>query len=352
MVVVGVDAHKKVHVAVALDEHGRELGQWSGPNSASGWGDLGQWASRLSVPRVWGIEGAWSYGRGLAQQLVAGGETVYEINPRWTALSRRNARRPGKTDRLDAHAVARFVRQEAPSLPLVVAEDDTTVLNLLTTEREAVLAESTRIRNQIHALLLQIDPEYRLRFPNLRSRSAIANLARYRPRSENALHLPRVAAVHRLAKRLSLATAQADELAREIEERAVHYEPLTKLCGVNLLTAGALAGILGPGRRFASDAQLAAYAGAAPLEASSAGLVRHRLNRGGNRRLNSVLYRIALTQAHHLASARTYIDRRVAEGKTRREARRALTRYIVRAVWRLWQECTPAAAGVRFNEAA
>ncbi len=134
----------------------------------------------------------------------------------------------------------------------------------------------------------------------------------------------------------------ADELADQIRQlAALRFAPLTELCGISLLTAGTLAGIMGPGRRFRSDAQLAAYAGAAPLEASSAGLVRHRLNRGGNRRLNAVMYRIALTQAHHSRDARAYLDRRVSEGKTRREAMRALKRYIVRAVWRLWQQCEP-----------
>jgi transposase len=111
------------------------------------------------------------------------------------------------------------------------------------------------------------------------------------------------------------------------------------LCGINLLTAGALAGILGPGRRFTTEAQLAAYAGVAPLEASSAGSVRHRLNLGGNRRLNAILYRIALTQARHLPEARAYLDRRKAEGKSSKEAFRALKRFIIRAIWRLWQEC-------------
>ena len=130
----------------------------------------------------------------------------------------------------------------------------------------------------------------------------------------------------------------------------MRFEPLTRLCGVDLLTAGTLAGILGPGRRFSTDAQLAAYAGAAPLEASSAGLVRHRLNRGGNRRLNCILYRIVLTQAHHSLQARAYLDRRTSEGKSRREGMRALKRYVIRAIWRLWAECqspvTPALAAV------
>ena len=133
---------------------------------------------------------------------------------------------------------------------------------------------------------------------------------------------------------------QARDLAKQIgsltEER---FAPLTRLCGISLLTAGTLAGILGPGNRFTTDAQLAAYAGVSPLEASSAGRTRHRLNRGGNRRLNAVLYRIALTQAHHWPAARAYLERRVSEGKTRREAHRCLRRYIIRAIWHLWQEC-------------
>ncbi len=97
--------------------------------------------------------------------------------------------------------------------------------------------------------------------------------------------------------------------------------------------------ILGPGQRFTSEAQLAAYAGVAPLEASSAGIVRHRLNRGGNRRLNAILYRIALTQLRCSAAAQTYIARRQSQGKTKREAIRTLKRYLIRAIWRLWQQC-------------
>ena len=117
------------------------------------------------------------------------------------------------------------------------------------------------------------------------------------------------------------------------------------ICGVDLLTAAAIAGILGPGHRFANDAQLAAYAGVAPLEASSAERVRHRVNRGGNRRLNAILYRIAVTQARCSPQARAYLERRTQEGKTRREALRALKRYIIRAIWRHWQQCHPAGVG-------
>jgi len=167
------------------------------------------------------------------------------------------------------------------------------------------------------------------------------------------LQRAQAASVRRLAQRLRLATEQVAEVQRQIEARAeAGFPPLTRLKGVSLLTAGALAGILGPGRRFQSEAQLAAYAGVAPLEASSAGRVRHRLNRGGNRRLNAILYRIALTQLRCWPPAQDYVARRVREGKTKREAIRALKRYLIRAIWRVWQECVSHQASSSFVQAA
>jgi transposase len=340
LITIGVDAHKRVHVAHAVDEAGHEVGQWTGSNSAAGWNQLAIWAETISEERQWGIEGAWSYGRNLAQFLVSRGEKVFDVNPRWTAFGRRRGRRPSKSDALDARAIALFVRQEAPTLPAVTAEDDTVILDLLASEREQALSDATRIKNQIHCLLMQIDPEYALRLPNLKSKAGLAALLTYAAPDARPLQVERSAAVRRLAQRLQLAVEQAAALTSRIKAlAAIRFTPLTRQCGVDLLTAGALAGILGPGRRFESDAQLAAYAGAAPLEASSAGLVRHRLNRGGNRRLNAILYRIVLTQAHHSEEARAYLDRRVSEGKTKREAMRALKRFIIRAIWRNWQDC-------------
>ena len=343
MITIGVDAHKRVHMGVALDDSGEIIGQCRVPNTPDGWTKLRAWACAFGTCRRWGIEGAWSYGRGLAQYLVAATDVVYEINPRWTAVGRRSGRKPGKTDRIDAQTVALLVMRESTSLPVVAAEDETVLIDVLTTERESALAEATRLRNQIHALLLQVDPEYHDRLPTINSKAGVRALVDYHSDAQGALQSERAASVRRHASRLQLALLHAEELKDRIEAMASDgYAPLTEICGVSLLTAGTLAGILGPGRRFVSDAQLAAYAGAAPLEASSAGYVRHRLNRGGNRRLNAVLYRIVLTQAHHSPAGRAYLDRKVAQGKTRREARRALKRYIVRAIWRRWQECAGA----------
>jgi transposase len=357
MLTIGVDAHKHIHVALALDEAATVLGQWQGPNSPDGWSSLRHWAVTLGgqcqyqcqCQCQWGIEGAWNYGRGLAQYLVSAGEageTIYEINPRWTAQRRGRSRKPGKSDRLDAYAAAQLVREEASELPRVTSDDPSSVLDLLVREREDTLAEATRLCNQLHKLLLLLDPEYKQHLPGLRTRLGLQALADYTTDTigttgtTSELDHQRAASVQRLGARLRLALGDATSLAKQIRSLArAHYSPLTEICGVELLTAGALVGILGPGQRFANEAQLALHAGVAPLEVSSAGRVRHRLNRGGNRRLNSILYRMAVTQSRHSAEAQRYLARRQAEGKTGREARRALKRYLVRAVWRAWQKC-------------
>jgi transposase len=339
VITIGVDAHKQVHAAVAVDGMGREIAQWRGANAPTGWQALVTWAGELGEPVQWGIEGAWGYGRGLAQCLVAAGATVYDVTPRLTAAGRRRARRPAKTDRLDAQAVARAVQQEQ-HLPAVTADDETAVLDLLVTERDDLLAEATRLRNRLHQVLLQVDATYQARLPKLRTKAGLRAAEAYPLPDEDGLGRQRVEAVRRLAQRLRLVVEQAKALAEQIEARArPRWAALTEVCGVDLLTAGALAGLLGPGQRFRTEAQVAAFAGVAPLETSSAGHVRHRLNRGGNRRLNCLLYRIALTQARYSPAAQAYLARRQAEGKSWREAIRALKRFICRALWRRWQEC-------------
>ena len=340
MITIGVDAHKETHMAEAVDGLGRPVGHIEISSTSQGWRKLFRWATRLGAERMWGIEGAWSYGRGLAQHLVSVGESVYEINPRWTAQGRRWGRKPDKNDLLDARAIALWTLREATTLPRVTRDDSTAEVNLLVVERDGTLAEATRLRNQIHGLLMQLDPEYKKWLPRLQSRTGSASLKEYRTRSHEPLQQKRAASVRRLAERLCLALEQAKELEQQIEvEVETRFAPLMAVRGIGSLTAGALAGILGPGRRFTSDSQLAAYAGVAPLEASSSGNIRHRLNRGGNRRLNAVLYRIVLTQSRHSEQARAYLERRRSEGKTLREARRSLKRYVVRAIWQAWQNC-------------
>ena len=350
---IGVDAHKSTHMAVALDAAGQVCGQWQGANSAEGWAEVQVWAEGLGAERQWGIEGAWNYGRGLAQHLVVSGEVVYDITARWTAAERRRARNRSKSDQRDAQAVALYLRREAASLPPVAADDATAILAVLVAQRDAAIAAATRLRNQAHHLLLQCDPTYRAHLPALTSGEGITALEGDVAPGASALDQTRAAAVRMLGQRRRLAMAQAEDLTSQIEARArAGFSPLIRLHGINALTAGMLVALLGPGRRFRRDADLALYAGAAPLEVSSAGRVRHRLNRGGNRRLNAILFRIALPQLRSWPDARAYVARRVSEGKTKREAIRSLKRSLIRAIWRLWQECLPPVPGARVGTSA
>ena len=345
---IGVDAHKRVHAAVAVDGQGRVLEQWRGPNTPEGWQAVAAWADQVAAgvavapsgTLTWGIEGAWQYGRGLAQQLVAGGAAVVDVNPRWTAGMRRGSRTPGKSDRLDAQAVAWVVQRE-PDLPRVPAEDATAVAAVLVAEREALMSEQTQLRNRLHQTLTQLDPQYGERVGELTSTAGVARVLAWEMPADQ-LGQARLVAAQRLARRLTLAMEQTATVTTHLEALGrTHYQPLLALCGVGELTAATLAALLGPGHRFATDAQVAAYAGVAPLEASSGERVRHRLNRGGNRQFNAVVERIARNQARWHPPAHAYLARRQAEGKTVREARRCLKRYIIRAIWQAWQLCEP-----------
>jgi len=216
VIAVGVDAHKRLHVAVALDQGGHVLGKWKGANDPRGWGSFLDWCASLGPERQVGIEGAWNLGRGLAQFLVERGESVFEVNSRWTALGRRSARSVGKSDVLDANAVATTVVREAGTLPRVTADDVTVILDLLVSERESAIVEATRLRNQIHSLLVLIDPGYERSLPTLKTKAGLVALCEYVGPPSGAIGLERAASVRRLAQRLQLATDQAVFLGRRI----------------------------------------------------------------------------------------------------------------------------------------
>jgi transposase len=333
-----MDAHSRTHVVVALDDSGQRLGQRTLANTPDGWGEALRWAQTLGPERQWGIEGAWGDGRAVAQVLVGAGEQVREVNPRWTAARRRRSRRVEKTDRHDALAIARLVREEAADLPPVPADDPTSVVTALTTERDQAVAEATRLRNQLTAVWRFLHPTAAR--PRLATAAQAIALRQHMIADPDPLRQTWAASVRRLAGRLAQALADAATLRAELERRAAPLTPLLAIPGGGPLTAAMLAGCLGPGRRFATDAQVAASAGVAPLEASSAGVVRHRLNRTGNRHLNAILHRIALTQARCHPAARAYRDRRqTLDHKSRPEAPRALKRFLARRLFRAWQSC-------------
>jgi transposase len=336
---IGVDAHKRVHQAAALGAGGGAAEQ-TVPNTPAGWAALHQWAQTWPE-RVWAIEGAGSFGRGLAQFLAERGEAVREVNPRWTAQRRRSGRRAGKSDRLDALAVARLLRDEAATLPVVLPEDPATATAQLWSRlRDDLVTDMTRLRNRLHALLLLCDPQYPRHVPRLTTQKGLTAGLAYTAPGDGALARAREQAVRQVAQQLALLAGQERELRRELAALvAARFAPLQAIEGVGALTAAGLIAELGPPRRGLGEAQVAAMAGVAPLEASTAGGVRHRLNRGGNRRLNRFLHVIARIQARVYPPAQAYLARRQQAGRTAREARRARKRHLVRRVWHQWRAC-------------
>jgi transposase len=222
-------------------------------------------------------------------------------------------------------------------------EDETSMLAVLNGERELVKGEAARLQNHLRALLRQVDPVYERGLRSLTTKRALAELQGYADGGEGGLTKEaRVAAIRRLGRLLETTVGHLRAIGEEMEALAAkRFGELTRICGVDRLTAAQLAAQMGPGQRFASDAALASWSGTAPLEASSGGLIRHRLSRLGNRQFNAIVHRIAVTQMRYSEQARPYIERRRAEGKTRREAMRALKRYIVRAIFARWTTCFP-----------
>jgi transposase len=336
---IGVDAHKRIHEAVALSEAG-PVGSRRIANDPQDWGALLEWA-RQWPERAWAVEGAWYLGRGLAQFLAERGEEVHEVSGRWTAQRRRGMRRPGKSDRLDAHSVATLLREERATLPRVYAEDDELAsVQLWSRLEEELSGDRTRLLNRLHNLLLLCDPGYAVGLPTLTTKAGIAAAQAYVAPGTRAVAREREAAVRATADQVALLDAHIADLRRKLERASTSsFRALRQIEGVGRQIACTLIAELGAPRPGFGDAQLAALAGVAPLEASSAGATRHRLNRGGNRRLNLALHRIVLTQARRYEPAQTYLARRRAEGRTDREARRALKRLICRRIIQAWRAC-------------
>lgn len=171
---IGVDTHKAAHVLVALDEQGRTLGTRDITNSPDGWGEALRWAQGWPGERRWGLENSGSWGKGLAQALLAQGEAVVcEVSPQRTAQYRRRGRTQDKTDHADALASARLLVAEGEQLPRVQADDASTELRLLSDHRDNLRGERTRLINQWHDQMVQLDPAYKVNSGPLKQRRGI-----------------------------------------------------------------------------------------------------------------------------------------------------------------------------------
>jgi transposase len=333
--VLGVDTHVHEHALALVDAHSQRLRRrLTIPASGSGYRRALRWARRRAPGRrAWALEGAGSYGAGFARFLAAQGERVLEVErPRRAGGAGR-----AKSDALDAERAARaLLAGAAGAAPRLGAE--TEALRVLLVTREGAVAARTAALNELRALIVTAPHGLRERLEGLPEARLLATCLRLRSAGSDGERAACSLALRSLARRVRQLRAEARALERELAGRVERLAPqLLARRGVGPVSAAALLCAWSYRGRVRSEAAFARLAGAAPLPASSGKTVRHRLDRGGDRRLNRALHTIVLTLRRNDAKTRAYIARRMSEGKSTREAVRCLKRYLARSLFRLME---------------
>ena len=329
MVTLGTDTHKSTHTSVVVDANGRQLAERTVPATPAGHVQLVQWASQWPE-RSWAIEDCRHLSRRLEADLLRAGERVVRVPPRLMAGARRSSRVPGKSDPIDALAVARAALREV-DLPTATLDGPEREVRLLLDHRDDLVAERTRMQNRLRWHLHELDPAASPAVRSLNRQRVLRLLAQQLAESPGMV--ARLA--RELIARIAALTVTIDSLEREIGQLVRPLAPrLLALLGCGVLTAAKLVGETADIRRFRSSAAYARHTGTAPVPVWSGNTQRVRLNRGGNRQLNAALHRIAVTQLQQHAAGHAYVQRRLATGDTKTEAIRALRRHLSNEVYR------------------
>ena len=345
MVTLGTDSHKQSHTVVAVDENGGQLEELRVAATQAGHVQVLVWA-RQWPERRWAMENCRQLSRGLERDLLTAGEQVLQVSPKLMGRARRSGREPGKSDPIDALAVARVALRE-PNLPVARLEGRSRELKLLVDHREDLVGERTRIQNRLLWHLHELEPGWAIAGGGLTRGVVLKKVAR---RLE--VHHGVVAEIaSELVERLTELTASVNRLQRRIAALAAELAPsLLALPGCAGVTAAKLVAETADVRRFHSKDAFAMHNGTAPIPVWSGNRERHRLNRGGNRQLNVALHRIAITQLRLGGQARAYVARRMSLGDSKTEAIRALRRQLSDEVYRRLRldvlEQAPASASV------
>ena len=317
MVIIGADLHKRTHTAVAIDEAGRKLGQRTVGATPEGHLELLDW-SRGFGERRWALEDCRHLSRRLEADLVRSGESVVRVPPKLMAGARRGGREAGKSDPIDALAVARAALRE-PDLPVARLDRPARDLRLLIDHREDLVTTRTQVINRLRWHL------HELGGPVLEGlRTALAG----QPGTVARIARELVEVVAELTHSIGALGREIDALAGQLAQSLLDLQGCGGLSAAKLI--GETAGI----GRFRSRAAFARHNGTAPVPVWSGNETRHRLSRGGNRQLNVVLHRIAITQIRLGGAGRVYFEHRLAAGDTKTEAIRALRRRISDEVYR------------------
>jgi transposase len=331
--VIGVDTHRDTLAAAAVTSLGGVLAQTTTSADAAGYQQLlGFAAAYLPGRRCWAVEGAGSFGAGLTVFMQQHGERVVEVGRPKRPASRSGA----KSDALDAVRAAReALGHDRLATPRRRGEREA-LRALLTTRRSATTARVAAI-GQLKALIVGAPEELRAELRGRSTRNQINACASLRERPTRSLeHRATVHALRVTAQRIQFLTAEADQLQADLTVLVRAVAPwLLEVPGVGPLSAAQVLVSWSHAGRFRSEAAFAALAGTNPIPASSGQVTRYRLNRGGDRQLNRALHTIVLVRLRTDPDTRTYMARRTADGKSRRDVKRCLRRIIARQLFRL-----------------
>lgn len=332
MVVVGADVHKRTHTFVAVDAVGRKLGEKTVKTTSAGHMNVIMWArEQFGTDLIWGIEDCRNMSARLERDLLGAGQKVVRVPTKLMSQARKSARTRGKSDPIDAAAVARAVLRE-PNLPVASHDEMSRELKLLTDRRDVLVAQRTAAINRLRWHVHELDPE---RAPAPRSLNTVKQQQRLQVWLQKLPGMVAEMARAELADIIRLA-AQIKTVATCIAERVHEVAPtLLTICGCAEVTAAKIVGETAGVGRFKSEAAFACHAGVAPIPVwSGNNHGRVRLSRSGNRQLNAALHRIALTQIRLATSpGQTYYRNLIAGGKTKAEARRCIKRRLSRIVF-------------------
>jgi transposase len=331
VIVVGIDPHTQSHTAVAIEAAtGQVLDQLSVRANDAGHRRLVRWAGSLGDQVRVALEDVRHVSGRLERALIDNQIAVVRVPPRMMGQARRHGRERGKSDPIDAAAVARAALAH-PELPAARLEGPELDLHLLLSHREDLVGERTRLQGRLRWHLHALDPDMEVP-PRALDRALW--LDRVLERLEGLAGM-RARIATELVDDCRRPSGRIDALEREIAQMAEAQAPgLVAIAGCGPLTAAKVVAEVAGIDRFESAAKLARYAGVAPVPVSSGMRQRHRLDRSGNRLLNCALHRIAITQARIHPPAQQYLARLIAEGKTAREARRCLKRHLVNVLFR------------------
>jgi len=341
MIVLGADTHKRSHLIAAVAAGTGELrGEQTVPVGVRGFDALVRWARGLDGERVWVLEDCRHVSGSLERFLIGRGERVLRIPTHLSATARRSSRQRGKSDPIDATAVARVALQEGlAAFPVAHLDGPELDLRLLVDHRERLVRQRVGLNNTLQWHLHDLWPELQLPGSSLFYGRWAPRIARRLARAEQTM---RVRIARDELRRIRELSQTIKRLEAEIAGLVAAIAPqLLTEPGFGPLTAAKLVGEIAGAQRFATPAKLARAAGVAPIPASSGNTQRHRLDQGGNRQINAALHRVIVTRARCHPATQDYIARRQAEGKTTREAIRCLKRYLARHVWRHLQPPHP-----------